>query len=113
MAFQKGEPRHPAAGRKKGSLNKKKVARVSDYLADNNLNPTAEIVKLIPSMSEQEQIATWFELLSYSQAKPKPETEDSKSPEEGGEDLTLNDILDMVDVTPLPIEHDRSKGGDE
>lgn len=96
--FKKGQPRHPDAGRKAGSPNKKRVAKVSDYLAEKDINPTAEILKLIPHMDYPDAAKAWLDLLSYTQAKPKEETETGN--DNDGRDLTINDILDMVDVTP-------------
>lgn len=79
MAFVKGQPRPPNAGRKKGSKNKKKVARVADYLADQNINPAEEILALIhgkdkdgePFLTPYAKVQAWMDLLSYCQAKPK------------------------------------------
>ena len=73
MKFQRGAPRPINSGRKKGSKNKRKVAKVADYLAEREINPAAEILRIIPSLDEKDQVSTWLDLLSYCQAKPKDE----------------------------------------
>lgn len=75
MAFQKGEPRHPNAGRKKGSQNIKKIAKVADLLAERDINPVQEILNILDDpeakLFDSDRIRAWFDLLSYCQAKPK------------------------------------------
>lgn len=93
MGFQKGKPRHPDAGRKPGSKNKKTVLRVKEILAESGINPTEEILKLIPILEPEEQLKAWGLLLSYCEVKPR---EDEAPPIEGTEDLAekLRDVSD-------------------
>lgn len=56
----------------KGRVHKFKIADVHHVLAQNNINPTEEILKLIPMLDFSEQIKAWFLLLSYTQPKPAP-----------------------------------------
>lgn len=112
MGFQKGQPRPPNAGRKKGSKNKKKVARVADYLAERDINPAKEILALIHGKDEEDKdlltpfakMQAWFDLLAYCQAKPK---EIDPSAEESDDDSDLLDQFEQVtDATLLKIVKD-------
>lgn len=87
MKFQKGMPRPINSGRKKGSKNKKKIARVSDVLTEKDINPAEKILELIPFLDEKDAIEAWFDLLSYCQSKPKQVEEEEIDPDEGMEDL--------------------------
>lgn len=101
MTFVPGQPKPANSGRRKGTPNKKTVLRVSDVLAEKGINPTEKILELLPKLKESEQIHVWFELLSYLEPKPAPEKKDEDDPGDAGEDLTTEQILDMVrDVTP-------------
>lgn len=100
MKFQKGQPRPANAGRKKGSLNKKKIPKVSDFLSQKDLNPTEEILKIMAEdaklakkdrkISKLAQIDIWLDLLSYCQARPK------ELPEDLGED----EFSEELEATP-------------
>ena len=104
MKFQKGVPRHPNAGRKKGSLNKRKIPKVADYLADRGLNPAEEILKLLDDeeMKPRDKIAVWTDLLSYCQGKVAAETMDDNGAEadaellERFEDVSNETLLKLV-----------------
>lgn len=106
MAFKKGEPRPANAGRKKGSLNRKTIARVADVLAEKDINPTEKILELIQKghLEPRDEVKAWLELLSYTQAKPKPTEEGDENSGPSDRPLTPEDILDIVDVTPKEIE---------
>lgn len=87
MGFLKGQQRPPNSGRQKGTPNKKTVAKVSDFLGEQDINPAEEILKIINEkqlvanreglMQEQFVLASaaradlWLELLSFCHAKPK------------------------------------------
>lgn len=99
MSFQKGAPRPPNAGRKKGSKNKRKIPKVAEFLADKDINPAEEILNILEDdarldegdqkLSKRMRIEIWMDLLSYCQAKPAAE----KAPEDpGDEDDELDDI---------------------
>ncbi len=107
-AFQKGVPRPPNSGRKKGSKNIKKVLKVADFLAQNDLNPAEEILKLINAKDPKDdeksllgpsvRLTAWLDLLSYCQAKPKA-VEDNDNDEVDPDDfdeLTSADLLKLV-----------------
>lgn len=83
MRFQKGQPRSPNAGRKKGSKNKKKLLKVSDVLAEADLQPVQEIIDLLSNgdLKDRDRLDAWFNLLSYCQAKPKEAAEDQMDDE--------------------------------
>lgn len=71
--FIKGMPRPANAGRKKGSLNKKKLKKVSEILAENGVHPATELMKLVNQndIDPKEVAGIWKELLTYCEAKPK------------------------------------------
>ncbi len=70
--FVKGQKRPENAGRKKGSLNKKTVMKVADYLADNDINPAQEAVNAIKYMTDDKaKFDAWIDLIAYCEAKPK------------------------------------------
>lgn len=110
--FKKGDSKPALSGRKKGSLNKKTILSVDQILADKDINPTEEILKLIPTLSDGGKIQAWFELLSYTQAKPKP-SEDTAKDASDDEVLTMADILEMVDVSPVSVVPSIDSGNDE
>lgn len=97
MQFQKGMPRPANAGRKKGSLNKRKIPKVADFLAEKGLNPAEEILKILEQdkkqpkkdrkISKYGEIEIWLDLLSYCQAKPK-EMLDASDDDELSEELS-------------------------
>lgn len=105
MKFQKGLPRPANAGRKKGSLNKKKVYKISDYVAEQGICPAERIVELLEDsgneLKDRERLEGWLDLYSYCHSKPKPEieTEDPNATGEGTEtdrEITKADILTLV-----------------
>lgn len=108
MKFQKGMPRPANAGRKKGSLNKKKIPKVSDFLANKDLNPAEEILKILEEdkelpekkqkISKLGQIDIWLDLLSYCQGKPKDEAEPSGDDDEPDalDELSDEQLLRLV-----------------
>jgi hypothetical protein len=100
MAFQKGMPKPANSGRKKGSLNKKRLKKVAEALAEAGLEPASEIVKEIALMDEpKDRAKAWVELLAYCEAKPKAveidPNEDSLNPEDFA-DVSTEDLLKLV-----------------
>jgi hypothetical protein len=79
MAFQKGQPRPVNAGRKQGVENKKKLQKIAEFLADKDISPILEILKILENenLSPKAKIESWFELQSYCEAKPKAADESS------------------------------------
>ena len=99
MGFQKGQPRPPGAGRRKGSKNIKKVARVADYLAERDINPAEKILDLIANggLEARDKVNAWLDLLSYCQAKPKAVDEDGDDQDdEDFEGVATEDLLKLV-----------------
>lgn len=108
MKFQKGNPKPANSGRKKGSLNKKKIPKVADFLAQKDINPAEQILSIIEAdkklppadrMSRGMLISVWMDLLSYCQAKPKETDEDTSSSDEEIADA----LKDVTDATLLKI----------
>ena len=71
MAFQKGNPRPPNAGRKPGSKNKKTIIGAYDVLANRDKNPVEEILNIVDSLPPWDQINAWFKLLEWIEPKAK------------------------------------------
>jgi hypothetical protein len=97
MRFEKGHPKPQTSGRKKGTPNKKKILKVADVLADQNIDPTKKILNIIPTLEPEDQVKAWLDLLSYCQAKPKdsePDGDDDNDPDELDEVPTDN-ILEI------------------
>jgi len=86
MSFPKGAPKPPNSGRKKGVGNKVKVRKVRDVLAEQGLDPVAEITNLILNgdMKDKERADLWFKLHEYCEFKPK---EMEHEPDESAEIL--------------------------
>jgi hypothetical protein len=40
-------------------------------LAEKNINPIEEILKLLPTLEPRDQVKTWLDIQSYVQAKPR------------------------------------------
>jgi hypothetical protein len=75
MPFIKGMKKHPQSGKKKGATHATTFRKTIEVIKENSLNPTEEILKLIPHLELKDQMKAWFELLSYSQPKPMAEAE--------------------------------------
>jgi len=71
MKFQSGQPRPAGAGRKKGSVNKKKLLRVEEVLLAADLSPVDELIKLLPQLQPKDAARVLLELQSYVEPKPK------------------------------------------
>lgn len=73
--FEKGMPRPPGAGRKKGSKNKPKPKGVYEILYDLNIDPVHHLLGLIKTgkMQDKDKARVWMELMSYCYAKPRAE----------------------------------------
>lgn len=112
MGFQKGDSKPPGSGRQKGTSNKKTVAKVSDYLGDQGINPAEEILKIINEkkktlddkgevigetfvLGSQVRADLWLELLSFCHAKPKTLEIKSSDP---NEDLSEFDNVATEDL---------------
>jgi hypothetical protein len=109
MAFVKGMPRPAGAGRKKGSLNKKKVLRVEEVLIKENINPIEEILKLIPKLQPAEQVKSYFDLLKYLQPTLKAQevNPDDYSSSEEDEEENLTDELTNEELIKL-VKHKKA-----
>ena len=100
MAFQKGMPRHPNAGCKKGVKNKNKVVKVADYLSEKGINPIQEILDQIELLDDGfTKLRAWFDVLSYYQGKPRDVVEDDSS----SDDDLLEDFKDITSEQLLKI----------
>lgn len=89
--FQPGQPRPANGGRKKGTPNKKRIPKVADYLAERDINPAQEILRLLKDddfknpLRIQDKINAWLDLLSYCQGKPRDDGAESTTAESDAE----------------------------
>jgi hypothetical protein len=65
MAFQKGVSGNP------GGRAKSRIPRVEEVLKAKDMNPTEELLKLLPDLKPAEQAKVWMELIQYCHAKQK------------------------------------------
>lgn len=84
-----------------------KIENVHHVLSRHGLNPTEEILKLIPLLDFKDQVQAWFWLLAYTQPKPKPIEE--KTIDAVNE---LVEKLDEVSTTDL-VNLVKSEGQDD
>lgn len=96
--FQKGNPKPPNSGRKKGTPNKKKLKKVAEVLAESGIEPASEIIKEIALMDEpKDRAKAWCDLLAYCEAKPKAgELEDEAFDPEDFKEIETADLLSLV-----------------
>jgi len=102
MAFEKGQYR-PGPGRPIGSKNKKTLIRAELLLAEKNINPVAEILRLMPELSPDKQADLWLDLLSYCQSKPKDDQNENNGEYESDLDLMVEKFRHVSDATLLAI----------
>lgn len=98
-AFQKGMNKVPGSGRKVGSKNKKRLKKVAEVLAENDLNPVKELLNELAQIDEpKDRAKIWLELISFCQAKPKAiEEEDSGDfDEDDFSGVSTEDLLKLV-----------------
>lgn len=105
MKFEKGQPKPESSGRKKGTPNKKKIVKVADLLAEQNINPAEKILNIIPTLDPEDQVKAWLDLLSYCEAKPK-----DQGPDGDGDDDNDPDELDEVPLDNILEIYRKAKG---
>lgn len=99
----------PGKSANPGGRPKKLLARVEVTLHQAGKDPVEEILKLLPKLAPALQLKAWLELLTYVQAKPKPEV-DEGNPLTGAsvEELVAiirernPDLVRLLSVAPLP-----------
>ncbi len=103
--FKVGEPRPVNAGRKKGSLNRRTLAKAAlnleQVLIEAKFNPSQKILDLMPLLEPRDQVKACLELLSFIQAKPKaiemPDVQaEPIAPEEDPSMLETSKLLAIV-----------------
>jgi hypothetical protein len=72
MPFEPGSKKPARSGRKAGVKNLTTFADARVVVAKSGKEPIAEILKLIPSLEEKEQVKAWFEIQSWIASKPAP-----------------------------------------
>ncbi|HEY8270749.1 MAG TPA: hypothetical protein VIG33_07650 [Pseudobdellovibrionaceae bacterium] len=98
--FAKGMKKVEGSGRKPGTPNKKSLLRVEEVLAEKNVNPTEEILAIIPSLDPNEQVRAWGMLLSYIQPKPASGGVGKSDSSDDTNILTIEDVLEMTAHIP-------------
>lgn len=77
MAFEKGMPKPPGSGVKKGQKQKPRVDKesVAKILSDLNINVVHQLIKIVTTgkLTDRDKARVWMELLGYVYAKPKAE----------------------------------------
>ena len=98
MGFKKGEPRPLGAGRKKGSVNLKKVLKLSDYLKDNDINISKDIYETIMQIDKpSERAKALLDLYRFVDAPVKEKDLSADEPLETQlEETTEDNLLAMV-----------------
>lgn len=102
MKFVKGQARLPNAGRKKGVPNKRKFQKVADVLAEQGIDLVSDILKDLVSgdMKDADRVRFKFELLSYCEAKPKENQDDTGEHEADLlDDMSDEQLLKLVKST--------------
>lgn len=97
--FQKGVPRPAGAGRKKGTPNKKTLARVDSYLIEQGINPVQRAIEAIKFLDPKDEFRAWMDIIAYCQAKPK-ELPDDRHDDESDEEL-LSQFENVTDAVLL------------
>lgn len=72
MAFQKGDPKPPGSGRKKGQPNRITLLRVEDFLNTKGIHPVQKILDLLPTLDPADQVKTWLHLMKYVEPELRP-----------------------------------------
>ena len=103
------QPGNKLGGRKPGSKNKVSIKRVAEILAEQNINPVDEILKLLPQVKPETAIKTWETLLAYTQPKPRELTMRMEPPnpyrdvEPINPELTQEELLAIAKQTPTSL----------
>jgi len=89
MGFEKGQPRPPGSGRKKGSKNIPKPKGVLEILNEKEIDPLVHLLQYCDVKSPlqpKDKARIWMEILSYCYAKPradlKVEMDDKSQPQQ-------------------------------
>lgn len=91
-------PKPEGSGRKPGSKNKKTVMRTKEVLAELDVNPTTEILKLMEYLEPADQLKAWTTLLGYTEPKPKEEPADDSNDESPDElrDVSNSTLIEFI-----------------
>ena len=104
--FQPGNKLSP--GRKPGSKNKASIKRVSEILAEQNINPVDEILKLLPQVKPETAIKTWETLLAYTQPKPRELTMKVEQPNSYRDVEPINPALTQEELLAIAKQNPAS-----
>lgn len=95
MKFEKGQPKPPDSGRKKGVPNKKKIIKVSDFILNENKDIAKEIYDVIQTIQDPvAKCKALFDFYKFVDAPVKEkEVEQEADPTES---IITSDILKAV-----------------
>jgi hypothetical protein len=71
--FKKGMPKPPNSGRKKGTPNKKRLAKAAEVFAEAGFHPLERAMQLIASgaLEPKDEVKACLDMYSWCEAKPK------------------------------------------
>ncbi len=72
---------------------KRVFPRVDQILFNANLEPIAELMKLLPTLSDRDKANVWMEILPYVHAKAKPADDERLDPLD---ELTTAELISLV-----------------
>lgn len=101
MAFQRGEPRPPGSGRKKGQKNKRPTLKsLQAAICDAGFDTGQELVTLYREAEDEVTRLKVIELvLKYTQPLPaKPTVEPDESAQEFGREYTDEELEAIIDA---------------
>lgn len=102
--FKKGDPKPPNSGRKKGVPNIKVLLKAENLLTSLDKHPLAEIMKLIPKLSETEQVAAWLEIYKYVEPQKKSIEVLPAHPPVDQSRLIQSSTIELKAIAKLPDE---------
>ncbi len=72
------KPWKPGQSGNPSGKRKRVLPRIDELLKKNNKEPIAELLALLPKLSDRDQVHLWLELLPYVHPKVKPSEDDER-----------------------------------
>lgn len=96
MAFEKGMPKPPGSGVKKGQKQKPRIKKetVRELLDKLDINPLHQLLKYTSKeskLSDKEKARIWMEIASYCYAKPRADQTIDVENQETGFKIVIKD----------------------
>jgi len=100
MGFEKGQPRPPGSGRKKGSKNIPKPKGVLEILNEKEIDPLVHLLQYCDVKSPlqpKDKARIWMEILSYCYAKPRADLNvDIQNPGDESKALAVTEVGNRI-----------------